>query len=188
MRSGVGAGARGRLRDFVLEDAVDGDGDGTVAADDVAGIPLAGGFFAVRGRVGANRCFGCWVERFGEGGAGHGDEVAGGFVLELDLEAERPGAILGAGGDVDEKAAVAGLGGPAPLGVERVIFVGRGGGEVAHGFAGHGEGAVGVVAADVGDGGRGGRERDEFPAGEIPAVEKIGRGDAQGGEEEERGG
>jgi MFS family permease len=75
--------------------------------------------------------------------------------------------------------AVAGLVGPAPLGVERVIFVGGGSREVADRLAGDGERTVGIVMANRSDGGRGGGDGDEFPAGEIAAIEEVGGRDAR---------
>jgi hypothetical protein len=41
-------------------------------------------------------------------------------------------------------------------------------------LTGDGEGTVGIIVADRSDGGGSGGEADEFPAGEVAAIEEVG--------------
>lgn len=192
-------GGGGALGDAVLFHAVEDDFDGVVAAGDIAGIPFAEGFFAAVGGVAVElRSLGAWSagERLGEFGRRHREHVTGARELHLHLKANRPGgAGDGARGDVEQNTAVAvfcRILRPAPLDVEAVVFVGGLGGKVADGFAGNGEGAVGVVVAGGGEIAGIGGGGDEFPGGEIVTVEQgerlrrsLGAGDDEGGEESE---
>ena len=153
---------------LVHELAVDEGLDHAVAADGFGLVPFADGVFHGRALHGNGGVF-IHAAVFFRLGAFHQKQIALPVVFALNLNAHGPDLVGQL--HVDEYAGVVGLGrdfGEAPDDGEKIIAVNLGGTEVADGFAGAMDDAIGHAP---------GLQRvgvvlhAKSPAGEIPAVE-----------------
>ena len=126
-----GDGAGGAVEmDLVHEDAVDVGLDEIAVADNLGGVPFAGGILGALLGAAQEDAF---LELL-EGGTASCNHVTGMAVHEVDLGAAGPDAVDGLG--VQEDAGVGGLPGPAPLEVELIVCEGLFGHHIAKGLAG----------------------------------------------------